>query len=103
MYKNNSSKKITVWFGKEVKIEEVRITVQYLRTLGHTVRAPFYIGNELNNDIVRHYLMNSVDSSDVLYLIGHEGSLLEEIIEYTNSKNKPIIHKESCDLFCCQS
>ena len=60
MYKNNSSKKITVWFGKEVKIEEVRITVQYLRTLGHTVRAPFYIGNELNNDIDSNSISSSI-------------------------------------------
>lgn len=89
----DSRQKVTVWFGKEINVDDVRLTVQKLRAIGYEVRSPFYIGHSLNSDIVIHYLKGSVDSSDFLYVIGKEGSLMEEIVEYAISAGKPVVGK----------
>lgn len=96
--KQNSS--ITVWFGKEIDIEDVRIEVKRLQRQGYIVRAPFYIGYNITDSLVRNYLKGSLDISDYLYLMGSTGSLLEEIVEYANMTNKEIIRKESLGVCC---
>lgn len=95
---NSVTRKLTVWFGKEVPINEVRFVVKYLKGEGYSVNAPFYIGYNLNDSFVMSYLKNSVDVSDGLYLIGEEGSLLREISEYAEEKGKPILRGEVCQL-----
>lgn len=95
----NSS--ITVWFGKEIDIEEVRLEVKRLQRQGYVVRAPFYIGYNISDSLVRNYLKSSLDISDYLYLMGSTGSLLEEIVEYANMTNKEIVRKELLGV-CCQ-
>lgn len=97
--KQNSS--ITVWFGKEIDIEEVRLEVKRLQRQGYVVRAPFYIGYNISDSLVRNYLKSSLDISDYLYLMGSTGSLLEEIVEYANMTNKEIVRKELLGV-CCQ-
>lgn len=92
---------VTVWFGKEVNVEQVRATVKKLYSLGFSVRAPFYIGYNIDTHFVKNYLQNSLDISDYLYIIGYEGSLLEDIIEYANEKGKPIVREDIKEL-CCQ-
>lgn len=92
---------ITVWFGKEIDIECVRREVKELQSKGYVVRAPFYIGYNITDSLVRNYLKSSLDISDYLYLIGSTGSLLEEIVEYANSTNKSIVRKELMCI-CCQ-
>ena len=66
---------ITIWFGKEVDIESVKREVRKLQSMGYTVRAPFYIGYNIDNMLVSRYLKNSLDISDYLYLMGSEGFL----------------------------
>ena len=87
-------KSITVWFGKEIDVEEVRKDVKWLYLNGFKVRAPFYIGYNLNDDFVLRYLKSSLDNSDFLYIMGEKGSLLESITEYANETNKRIMRKE---------
>lgn len=96
--KENSS--ITVWFGKEIDIEDVRLEVKRLQKQGYVVRAPFYIGYNISDSLVRNYLKSSLDISDYLYLMGSMGSLLEEIVEYANLTNKEIVRKESLGICC---
>ena len=92
---------ITVWFGKEIDIESVRHEVKELQAKGYLVRAPFYIGYNITDSLVRNYLKSSLDISDYLYLIGSTGSLLEEIVEYANATNKTSVRKEFVCV-CCQ-
>ena len=92
---------ITVWFGKEIDIESVRREVKELQAKGYLVRAPFYIGYNITDSLVRNYLKISLDISDYLYLIGSTGSLLEELVEYANATNKTIVRKELVCV-CCQ-
>ncbi len=89
---------VTVWFGKEVDINFVRREVRNLQLKGYIVRTPFYIGYNINDEIVGNYLKNNLDLSDYLYLIGSEGSLLEDIVEYANLTNKNIVRKEFFNL-----
>lgn len=92
-------KSVTVWFGKEIDIEDVRNTVRRLHMLGYNVRAPFYIGYNLSNDLVLNYLKNSLDNSDFLFILGKDGSLLQSIMEYAEENNKPMVgsdFKEIC-------
>lgn len=84
-------KSVTVWFGKEIDIEDVRRDVRRLNLLGYKVRAPFYIGYSINDEIVYHYLQNSLDTSDFLYVLGEEGSMLEKIMAYAQETGKPIV------------
>jgi hypothetical protein len=91
---------ITIWFGKEVDIESVKREVRKLQSMGYTVRAPFYIGYNIDNMLVSRYLKNSLDISDYLYLMGSEGFLLEEIVEYANEIHKEIIRKDLEGLCC---
>lgn len=93
-------KEVTVWFGKEIEIERVRKIVRKLQKKGYRVNTPFYIGYEINIDIVRSYLKICVDRSDYLYLIGSEGSLLKEILSYARMKNVEIV-EEVGTLVCC--
>lgn len=95
-----SGSSITVWFGKEIDINTVHTEVKRLKAQGYVVAAPFYIGYNINDSLVRNYLKNSLDNSDYLYLLGSTGSLLEEIVEYANKTNKEIIRKESL-VVCC--
>ena len=88
MFKHKS---VTVWFGKEIDIEDVRDTVRRLHMLGYNVRAPFYIGYSLNDTLVLNYLKSSLDNSDFLFLLGEEGSLLEKIVDYAHEVNKPVL------------
>lgn len=89
---------VTVWFGKEIDIEEVRSTVKKLVLLGYVVRAPFYIGYNIDKQFVSNYLKNSLDYSDYLYILGEEGSLLDEIVGYAIMSEKPIMGKENFKL-----
>lgn len=89
---------VTVWFGKEISIEEVRLQVKKLVLLGYTVRAPFYIGYKIDKQFVSNYLKNSLEHSDYLYILGEEGSLLEEIVEHASTLGKPIMGKENLKL-----
>ena len=90
---------VTIWFGKEVTLEEVKKDVRNLYLKGYKVRAPFYIGYNLNDDFVLRYLKSSLDNSDFLYVIGEKGSLLDSIMEYAHETNKPVVgrdFKEKC-------
>ena len=91
---------ITVWFGKEIDINSVRREVKRLQKAGYIVRAPFYIGYNIDVSLVRNYLKNSLDISDYLYLMGSTGSLLEEIVDYAEKTHKTIVRKESL-VVCC--
>ena len=97
-----TDKSLTVWFGKEIDINFVRSVVYDLYKKGYTVRAPFYIGYNISSEIVLNYLKNSLDYSDCLYLIGNEGSLLENIVEYARIQNKPIFRYNSVECECCK-
>ena len=92
---------VTVWFGKEIDIENVKNSVRKLHNMGYLVRAPFYIGYNIDTNLVREYLEHSLDVSNFLYIIGTEGSLLEEIVDYAQKTGKPII-KECKYAVCCQ-
>lgn len=98
MSEGKKIQKLTVWFGKEIPINEVRFVVKYLKGEGYNVNAPFYIGYDLNCSFVLSYLKNSVDVTDALYLIGEDGSLLREISEYANNIGKPILRGEVCQV-----
>lgn len=91
---------VTVWFGKEININDVRKEVKKLQRQGYIVRTPFYIGYNISDTLVRNYLKNSLDISDYLYLIGNTGTLLKEILEYAKETNKTIIRKESINICC---
>ena len=39
-----------------------------------------------------------MDVTDALYLIGEEGSLLREILEYANNIGKPVLRGEVCQV-----
>ena len=98
MRKMKEGSSVTVWFGKEVDIESVRKEVKNLQKQGFVVRAPFYIGYNITDTLVRNYLKSSLDISDYLYLMGETGSLLEEIVEYANATNKVIVRKDSVQI-----
>lgn len=88
---DNGILNLTVWFGKEIEIEEVKLTVRELKREGYSVNAPFYIGYNISDTLVLSYLRHSLENSDALYLIGEEGSLLESISEYSEKIGKPIM------------
>ena len=84
-------KTLTVWFGKEISIDEVKAEVRSLRSDGYRVTPPFYIGYDISDSLVLSYLETSLDNSDALYLIGSEGSLLNSIVDYSEKMGKPIL------------
>lgn len=96
-------KSVVLWFGKEVGYREVKNLVISLRNFGLSVVTPFYIGYELNSEIVTKYLEDNLKNSDALYVIGKEGSILEHIIEYAKQENKQIVYLESQVMSACQS
>lgn len=83
---------VTVWFGREIDIDTVRNEVHKLVRAGYLVRPTFYIGYNVNTSMVYNYLCSSLDTSDYLYIIGKEGSLLQDILAYANEHNKQVMY-----------
>lgn len=83
---------VTVWFGREIDIDTVRNEVHKLANSGYIVRPTFYIGYNVNTAMVYNYLCYSLDISDYLYIIGEEGSLLQDILSYAKEKGKQVIY-----------
>lgn len=97
---NGGHEVVTVWFGTEISIDEVRRTVKKLVQMGYTVRPPFYIGYNVNVKMVYNYVCMSIDNSDALYVIGEKGTLLTEIVKYAENHNKPIVREGSFQKCC---
>lgn len=94
---------VVIWFGKEVDVQEVKSAVCKLKRYGYSVVAPFYIGYKISSELVEDYLKSNIRRSDYLYVIGQEGSIMKDVIEYANSLGKPIIRNINVSVVngCC--
>ena len=84
-------KRVTLWFGKEITVDKVKNKLHELQNKGYSVIPPFYIGYNIDEEIVTNYLKNSIMHSDMLYVIGKKGSILENILKFAEEQNVEIV------------
>lgn len=90
---------ITIGIGNKVETEVVKQVVKKLQSEGYLVYAPFYILYHLGEQGIKaakNYLKDSIERSDIFYIINieePETEVLTELREFAELKNKKIIYK----------
>lgn len=90
---------ITIGIGNKVETEEVRRIVKQLQSEGYLVYAPFFILYHLGEQGIKaatNYLKDSIDKSDILYIINveePETEILKVLRKYAELKGKKIVYE----------